>query len=47
VLAKRGDMSRALQSYRTALSLDPDGKETEKIRSKIAEIEAKDASARR
>jgi predicted Zn-dependent protease len=47
VLAKRGDMSRALQSYRTALSLDPDGKEVEKIRSKIAEIEAKDANARR
>ena len=47
VLAKRGDMSRALQSYRTALSLDPDGKDVEKIRSKIAEIEARDASARR
>lgn len=47
VLAKRGDMERALRSYRTALSLDPDAKEGEKIRSKIAEIEAKDASARR
>jgi predicted Zn-dependent protease len=41
VLAKRGDMQRALASYRTALSLDPDAKETEKIRSKIAELEAK------
>ena len=47
VLAKRGDMPRALQSYRTALSLAPEAKEEEKIRSKIAEIEAKDASARR
>ncbi|HUR82175.1 MAG TPA: tetratricopeptide repeat protein [Thermoanaerobaculia bacterium] len=41
VLAKRGDMSRALASYRTALSLDPDAKEQEKLRSKIAELEAK------
>ncbi|HVG25790.1 MAG TPA: tetratricopeptide repeat protein [Thermoanaerobaculia bacterium] len=41
VLAKRGDMKRALQSYRTALSLDPDEKESEKIRSKIAELESK------
>ncbi|HVE71576.1 MAG TPA: tetratricopeptide repeat protein [Thermoanaerobaculia bacterium] len=41
VLAKRGDMSRALQSYQKALSLDPDAKEVEKIRAKIAELEAK------
>jgi tetratricopeptide (TPR) repeat protein len=41
VLAKRGDMARALNSYRTALSLDPDGKEGEKIRAKIAELEKK------
>jgi predicted Zn-dependent protease len=41
VLAKRGDMSRALQSYRTAISLDPEAKEVEKIRAKIAELEAK------
>jgi tetratricopeptide (TPR) repeat protein len=47
VLAKRGDRERALRSYRTALSLDPDAKEVDKIRSKIAEIEAKDPSARR
>lgn len=47
VLAKRGDMERALKAYRTAISLDPDAKEVDKIRSKIAEIEAKDASARR
>jgi Flp pilus assembly protein TadD len=47
VLVQRGDKDRALRSYRTALSLDPDAKEVDKIRSKIAEIEAKDASARR
>jgi predicted Zn-dependent protease len=47
VLAKRGAKDRALVSYRTALSLDPDAKEGEKIRSKIAELEAKDPSARR
>jgi tetratricopeptide (TPR) repeat protein len=41
VLAKRGDMQRALNSYRTALSLDPQGKEGEKIRAKIAELEKK------
>ena len=39
VLAKRGNTERALQSYRTALTLDPQGKEVEKLRSKIAEIE--------
>jgi hypothetical protein len=41
VLAKRGDMQRALNSYRTALSLDPQGKEGEKIRAKISELEKK------
>jgi predicted Zn-dependent protease len=41
VLAKRGDMQRALNSYRTALSLDPDAKEVDKLRSKIAELERK------
>ncbi|MEO8380378.1 MAG: tetratricopeptide repeat protein [Acidobacteriota bacterium] len=41
VLVKRGEMERALRSYRTALSLDPEGKEGEKIRSKIAELEKK------
>ncbi|HYH07522.1 MAG TPA: tetratricopeptide repeat protein [Thermoanaerobaculia bacterium] len=39
VLAKRGDMQRALQLYRTAIDLDPESKDIEKIRSKIAEIE--------
>ncbi|HEX6100236.1 MAG TPA: tetratricopeptide repeat protein [Thermoanaerobaculia bacterium] len=47
VLAKRGEKERALRSYRTALSLDPDAKEGDKIRSKIAEIEKKDPAARR
>ncbi|HEX2060103.1 MAG TPA: tetratricopeptide repeat protein [Thermoanaerobaculia bacterium] len=39
VLAKRGDMQRALQLYRQAMSLDPESKDIEKLRSKIAEIE--------
>lgn len=47
VLAKRGDMSRALQAYRTAITLDPDAKEAEKIRSKIAEIERRSVPANR
>lgn len=44
VLAKRGDMARALEAYRKALSLDPEAKEVDKLRSKIAEIEARDSS---
>ena len=47
VLAKRGEKEGALRSYRTALSLDPDAKEGEKIRSKIAEIETKDPASRK
>lgn len=47
VLVKRGDKERALRSYRTALSLGPDAKELDKLRSKIAEIEAKDPMQRR
>ena len=39
VLAKRGETSRALTLYRAALNLDPDAKDLEKIRSKIAELE--------
>jgi tetratricopeptide (TPR) repeat protein len=39
VLAKRGDMQRALQLYRTAVDLDPESKDIDKLRSKIAEIE--------
>lgn len=41
VLAARGERDRALQSYRKALDLDPDSKDVEKIRSKIAELERK------
>jgi len=41
VLAKRGNTERALQLYRTALTLDPEAKEIDKLRSKIAEIERK------
>lgn len=39
VLAKRGDMQRALKLYRTAVDLDPESKDVDKLRSKIAEIE--------
>jgi tetratricopeptide (TPR) repeat protein len=39
VLAKRGDMQRALQLYRTAVDLDPESKDVAKLRSKIAQIE--------
>lgn len=39
VLAKRGDVQRALQLYRQAADLDPDSKDIEKLRSKIAELE--------
>lgn len=41
VLAKRGEMDRALRSYRTALSLDPAAQEGDKIRAKIAQLEKK------
>src|SRR5258708_17379216 len=39
VLAKRGEAGRALSMYRAALTLEPDGKDLDKIRSKIAELE--------
>jgi tetratricopeptide (TPR) repeat protein len=39
VLAKRGDVQRALQLYRTAVDLDPQSKDIAKLRSKIARIE--------
>jgi tetratricopeptide (TPR) repeat protein len=39
VLAKRGDMQGALKRYRTAVELDPESKDVDKLRSKIAEIE--------
>lgn len=39
VLAKRGDMQGALKRYRIAVELDPESKDVDKLRSKIAEIE--------
>jgi tetratricopeptide (TPR) repeat protein len=39
VFAKRGDTNRALTMYRAAVTLDPDAKDAEKLRSKIAELE--------
>jgi predicted Zn-dependent protease len=47
VLAARGDRQRALQSYRTALDLDPEAKDVDKIRSKIAELERKSQTSER
>lgn len=46
VLAARGNLDEALESYRTALDLDPESKDVPKIRSKIAELERKQTSAR-
>ena len=39
VFAKRGNTQRALELYKTALSLQPEAKDEEKIRSKMAELE--------
>src|SRR5205085_6660673 len=39
VFAKRGDYARALSMYRAALGLDPESKNEDKIRSKIADDE--------
>lgn len=39
VVAKRGNLTRALELYRVALTLEPQPKDEEKIRSKIAEVE--------
>lgn len=39
VFAKRGDLMRALTTYRHALTLEPEQKDEAKIRSKIAELE--------
>ena len=36
---KRGDYHKALDLYRTALTLDPEAKDEAKLRSKIAEVE--------
>lgn len=47
VLAKRGDTTRALAVYRTAVNIDPQSKDAEKIRMKIAEIERKTQTSER
>jgi len=47
VLAKRGNNAKALESYKTALNLDPEAKELESLRSKIAEIERKSHATER
>lgn len=47
VLAQRGDNVRALQVYRTALTLEPEPKDEAKIRTKIAEIERKAQTSQR
>jgi tetratricopeptide (TPR) repeat protein len=39
VIAKRGDITRALSLYRTALTLEPDSKDETTIKNKIAELE--------
>ncbi|MBV9493296.1 MAG: tetratricopeptide repeat protein [Acidobacteria bacterium] len=47
VFAKRGDLTRALTAYRAALDLDPEKKDEEKLRTKIAELEKQAQSAQR
>src|ERR1051326_3051098 len=47
VLAKRGDVGRALEVYKTALKLEPEAKDEAKLRSKIAELEKQKPQAQR
>jgi predicted Zn-dependent protease len=47
VLAKRGDVGRALDVYRTALKLEPEAKDEAKLRSKIADLEKQKTQAQR
>ena len=47
VLAKRGQVSRALELYRAALKLEPEAKDEAKLRSKIAELEKQKPQAQR
>ncbi|HEV7921135.1 MAG TPA: tetratricopeptide repeat protein [Thermoanaerobaculia bacterium] len=47
VFAKRGDLTRALSAYRAALDLEPEKKDEEKLRVKIAELEKQAQSAQR
>lgn len=47
VLAKRGDVHRALEIYRTALTLQPEPKDEAKLRVKISTLEREQAAAQR
>ncbi len=47
VFAKRGDLHRALDLYRAALTLEPEPKDEAKLRLKIAEMERQQAAAQR
>jgi predicted Zn-dependent protease len=47
VFAKRGDVHRALDLYRVALTLQPDSKDEAKLKTKIAEMERQQAAAQR
>jgi len=47
VVAKRGDVGRALEIYRAALKLEPEAKDEAKLRSKIAELEKQKTAAQR
>ena len=47
VLAKRGDVHRALDLYREALTLDPESKDEAKLRLKIAELEKQQQTTQR
>jgi len=47
VLAKRGEVHKALDLYREALTFEPDAKDEAKLRLKIAELERLQAAAQR
>ena len=47
VFARRGDFHKALDLYRTALTLEPEPKDEAKLRGKISELEQKQAAAQR
>jgi tetratricopeptide (TPR) repeat protein len=47
VFAKRGNVHKALDLYRVALTLDPDAKDEVKLKTKIAELERQQAAAQR
>ena len=47
VFAKRGDVHRALEVYRAALTLEPDAKDEAKLKIKIADLERRQAAAQR